>query len=183
MATQAPPRPGAALIDSSDSDDDAPLAARIPSTAIPKPSAPSSAPPATQTANGSSAPGPSQPAPIANPPALKKDDTDSEDDVPLAARQKPAVLQPAAAPKKPVLDDAAELLSAPKPKPKPVASKHVVAAKPAESSDSEDDMPLAQRRVQSAASGKFQNKSQISTPPFNSSLFPPFLNNSLLHYF
>jgi hypothetical protein len=152
MATEAPPRPGA-VIESSDSEDDAPLVARVPSVAVPKPSVPPLAPPAAQTANGSSAPGPSQPVPVAKFPAPKKDDTDSEDDVPLAARQKAAVPQPAVAPKKPVLDDAAELLSAPKPKPKP-APKPVVPVKPDGSSDSEDDVPLAQRKVQSAASGK-----------------------------
>jgi hypothetical protein len=145
MATDAPSRPGA-LIDDSSSDDEAPLAARVPTVAAPKPSAP----PAAQ--NDSSAPGPSHPAPVAKPPALKKEDSNSEDDVPLAARQKAVVPQPAAAPKpKAVLDDAEELLPAPKPKPKP-APKPV--AKPADSSDSEDDVPLAQRRISTAAPGK-----------------------------
>jgi len=180
MATDAPPRPGA-LIDSSDSDDDAPLAARLPLTALPKPSAPSSAPLATKIANGSSAPGPSQPAPVAKPPALKKDDTDSEDDMPLLARQKHAVPLSAAAPKKPVLDDAAELLSAPKPKPKPIAPKPVTAAKLEESSDSEDDVPLAQRRVQSAASGKIIIL-KCQRPPSTPFGFLLSLKTPLIHY-
>jgi hypothetical protein len=149
MATEAPPRPGA-VIDSSSDDDDAPLATRVPAP----PAAPS-APPANQNANGSSAPVATQPAPVAKPAAPPKVDSDSEDDRPLAARQKAVVPQPAAAvpKKKPVfLDDAEELLPAPKPKPKP-APKPVVAPKPEESSDSEDDVPLAQRKIQSSAPG------------------------------
>jgi len=75
------------------------------------------------------------------------DNDDSEDDIPLAARKATA---PARPPKKGALDDAEELPTAPRPKSalKPVAQENN------DSTDSDDDLPLAQRRPQSGASGK-----------------------------
>lgn len=151
MATEAPPRPGA-IIDSSDSEDDVPLAKRGPVNATEKPAGGSAVPPSAQNGNGATHAG--QPASPPKPAAAKTQDSDSDDDVPLAARQK-TVPPPAPVVKKAALDDAAELQTAPRPKPKP-------APKPAPvkrelSSDSEDDVPLAQRRPQSVASGQLHN--------------------------
>ena len=147
MATEAPPRPGA-IIDSSDSDDDMPLANRAPINATTKPAGGPSVAPGAQ--NGNSANHSGQTAAQAKPAAPKTQDSESDDDLPLAARQR-QVAPAAPAVKKAALDDAAELPTAPRPKPKPAAKP--APAKRELSSDSEDDVPLAQRRPQSVASG------------------------------
>ena len=139
MTTEAPPRPGA-VIDSSDSEDDAPLVSRLPA----KPSV-------AQNGNSTA----SLPPPATKPAAAKESDSDSDDDLPLAVRQK----APPPPKRTATLDDATELPSAPRPKPKPIAKP--VAAVQMDSSDSEDDVPLAQRRPQSGASGKFSTTTFI----------------------
>lgn len=133
-------RPGAAIIDSSDSDDDVPLAARTGANGAPPASAPGNG------ANGASKPAAPAPKP--------SDSSDSDDDRPLVARQKAVQT----AKRAPVLDDAEELPAAaprPKPKPKPAPVKMEVDS---DSSDSDDDKPLALRRPAPAAPAAAKKK-------------------------
>ncbi|PSC70005.1 DNA topoisomerase 1 [Micractinium conductrix] len=119
---------GRQVVSDSDSDDDAPLAARKPAAPAPAPAkhaaAVAPAKPAAKPAAGGNGAGPSKPA---APPASK----------PLI-------------PKRPkLLDDAVELpLAPPKPKPKPQLPQPKPAAAAAGSgSDSDDDQPLIKRKA------------------------------------
>lgn len=136
MATDASARPRT-VIESSDSEEDVPLS----KVGWVKSSNPVAAPaPAVQNGSKSS----HHPSRIK--PSAKHDAcSDSDDDRPLANR-KPGPLPGArkpVTPKQPVLDAAEELLPAPKPRPKPKPEP----VKKEESSDSEDNIPLAQRRA------------------------------------
>jgi hypothetical protein len=144
MATAAAPRVGGIIESSSDSEEDVPLSARMTATA------PSSAGATNQ--NGSA-------VAHSNPaiPTAKRTDPDSDssdDERPLARRIPLKQPQPAAKASRPFgLDDAQELVAAPRPRPKPTHKPS--SPKPArayDSSDSEDDKPLALRRP-SIASG------------------------------
>lgn len=145
MATEAPAKQRFVVDDSSDSEDERPLAARAPAAAPPA-AAPALVPASANGMNGGS----SAHAAPKSAPAAKPESDGSEDDVPLAARKPVA---PVPLPKKSAaLDDAEELPTAP-PRLKPVVKP--VVAKENDDSDSDDDIPLAQRRPTSGASGKY----------------------------